>query len=87
MSDKGTERSTYDGGPAFPISLGIRTRDGETKKMDVNEGMSLRDYIATQALIGMIPYYKPAVFEGCGCEDITRACYTLADAMLKARCE
>jgi hypothetical protein len=44
-------------------------------------GMTLRDYFAAKALSGLINY-SPEPSEH---ESIARLCYSLADAMLKAR--
>ena len=44
-------------------------------------GMSLRDYFAAQALSGLINY-SPEPNEH---EAIAKLCYSLADAMMKAR--
>jgi hypothetical protein len=44
-------------------------------------GMTLRDYFAAQALSGLINY-SPEPDEH---EAIAKLCYSLADAMLKAR--
>jgi len=62
-----------DGGPAFPG----RYWDGQ-KKAD-HFGMSLRDYFAAQALLGLIvnPQFSP---DGCA----TRA-YRVANAMIAER--
>lgn len=57
------------GGPAFPAKLGHW----------MEEGMTLRDYFAAQALTGLI---TGAVFD----EDrIARLAYQMADAMLEVR--
>jgi len=45
------------------------------------DGMTLRDYFAAQALSGLINY-SPEPNEH---ESIARLCYSLADAMMKAR--
>jgi hypothetical protein len=44
--------------------------------------MTLRDYFAAQALSGLINYYSPEPTEH---KAIAELCYSLADAMLKAR--
>jgi hypothetical protein len=63
---------TTTGGPAFPAHT-----------IAMHEGMTLRDYFAAKAMLGMIsadysidPKYVP---------DIAASAYVLADAMLKAR--
>ena len=45
-------------------------------------GMTLRDYFAAQALSGLINYYSP---EPTKHKAIAELCYSLADAMMKAR--
>jgi len=45
------------------------------------DGMTLRDFFAAKALGGLINY-SPEPYEH---ESIARLCYSLADAMLKAR--
>jgi hypothetical protein len=76
MSDK-----LKDGGPAFPINnndvITIVTNNGNHP-----EGMSLRDYFAAKAMMGMSA--NP------GCNDynlskIAELSYKQADAMLEAR--
>jgi hypothetical protein len=63
----------YDGGPAFPSN-----DDGIQ-----NEGMTLRDWFAGQALAGRAQFLQPGVVLYPDC--IARECYLIADAMLKAR--
>lgn len=70
-----------DGGPAFPTEP--NTQPGTFK----HSGMSLRDYFAAQALVGLIPFI--GVWEG-GSDKLWDAAtaeraYALADAMLAAR--
>jgi len=45
-------------------------------------GLSIRDYFAAQALSGLINYYSPEPTEH---KAIAELCYSLADAMMKAR--
>lgn len=45
---------TSDGGAAFPMPSGKEPRVNETTHY--NEGMSLLDYFAGQALVGMLAY-------------------------------
>jgi hypothetical protein len=47
----------------------------------LSNGMTLRDYFAAQALSGLINY-SPEPDEH---EAIAKLCYSLADAMMKAR--
>ena len=67
-----------DGGPAFPISKALASRDGEVRKMEVNEGMSLRDWFAGIAISGAIQD------EGTN-TGIAKWAYELADAMIFQR--
>jgi hypothetical protein len=49
------------------------------------DGMTLRDYFAGQALVGLLAGRKPdAMFTN---EDATKSAYYMADAMLEARGE
>ena len=65
--------------PAFP-SLHWVARQGHSA--DENpQGMTLRDYFAAQALGGLINY-SPEPDEH---KAIAELCYSLADAMLKAK--
>lgn len=66
---------TKDGGPAFPNRW---ANDGE------NEGMSLRDWFAGQALAGMIESHGMGAHRH---EYAARDAYSFADAMLAARKE
>lgn len=85
-----TSREIKDGGPAFPLI-------GEGPNAPCfNEGMSLRDYFAAQALpstIGMqIPEWQLKAWfgnrGGLKREEIAaRAAYEFADALLTARSE
>lgn len=59
------------GGPAFPV-------------MYCSEGMTLRDYFAGQALVGMLQNYTTQKF-GVGEQTCARGAYEFADAMLAAR--
>ena len=65
-----------DGGPAFP-------RDNQGDDAGVSEwgwtGMSLRDWFAGQTLSGIAT--SPAGTD----HDIARACYAMADAMIRQR--
>jgi hypothetical protein len=59
-----------DGGPAFP-------RHGYNS----NDGMTLRDWFAGQAMAGLASY----VTKGATFDDIAKDAYAIADAMLAAR--
>lgn len=68
-----------DGGPAFPTVA----RDGNWQPH--HDGMSLRDWFAGQAMVGLLPLL-PKMNERTGNEDtLATAFYELADAMLRAR--
>ena len=58
-------------GPAFPTSP------------DYQDGMTLRDYFAGQALMGVLSNSK--LDERIGENRLARSAYEIADAMLKAR--
>ena len=70
-----TER-VDDGGPAFPSDLVIGNAVTAKKPYD---GMSLRDYFAGQALVGLCGYEQQTW------ADIAVRAYRAADAMLEAR--
>lgn len=71
MSDK-----TNDGGPAFPRTSNLPYTKSQ-------EGMSLRDYFAGQAVAGLLS--DKNFFLANPNNGIALTCYELADAMLKAR--
>lgn len=66
------------GGPAFPISIDIG------QGVECYKGITMRDYFAAQALMGMMagrnpnsPCFSP--------DDDAAYVYAIADAMLRAR--
>ena len=65
-----------DGGPAFPRARSVRPDD------ERNEGMTLRDYFAGQALIGLLGNGYPNNTDGA---HYAKAAYHYADAMIAAR--
>lgn len=84
----------FDGGPAFPAFVDGNTRNLTTSVF--NEGMSLRDWFAGQALAGVLanPHSANDAREMEKDGDINgrrfrellvQHCYIVADAMLKAR--
>jgi hypothetical protein len=71
-----------NGGPAFPQPL-IETRDGAFEHpQDENCGMSLRDYIAIQAMSGALGGVPGGHLSP---ENLARESYLHADAMLRER--
>jgi hypothetical protein len=72
-----------DGGAAFPLPMGSETTEG-------NQGMSLRDYFAGQAIIGLVGHgnnvkasnYDPTATIA---DVVADQAYFIADAMLQAR--
>ena len=71
----------HDGGPAFPNTSKVHAGYGG----ESYGGMSLRDYFAGQALVGLLA--MPASLDGMGKTDklIAQYAYAVADAMLAAR--
>lgn len=68
--------SKADGGPAFPTA--------ETDFYKAGDGMTLRDYFASQALVGLIAQSNGTAL-GSDTEAGAIYCYRFADDMLKAR--
>jgi hypothetical protein len=67
-----------DGGPAFPSTIQYFPDD---KNANEEQGMTLRQYYAGQALAGLASY----VTKGATFDDIAKDAYAIADAMIKAR--
>ncbi len=65
-----------DGGPAFPHTV---EEDGCLTQY--HSGMTLRDWFAGQAMIGLVP----DIAEEADAINIGRAAYSIADAMMAAR--
>ena len=63
------------GGPAFPCHPGIEN--------PIYDGMSLRDYFAATAVVGMLQVTGYATNKAC--KDAAECAYGVADAMLEAR--
>lgn len=75
-----------DGGPAFPLpppNPASHVGSGVMTGYAVTYGMSLRDYFAAQALVGLIASND----EGAGdrIEEVPSYAYQIADAMIEAR--
>ena len=76
-----------DGGPAFPMPMSYSP---DTGPMAGQDGMSLRDWFAGQAISGLAPLFYDSAPDadnpdGDDPEQIARTAYLLADAMLAAR--
>lgn len=73
-----------DGGPAFPVPMFTREADGQP--MSATEyglgGMTLRDWFAGQALVGLLAGRGSA---GDKAPNWANGSYAIADAMLEAR--
>ena len=70
-----------DGGPAFPVEE--KNDDGTT--YHTNMGMSLRDWFAGQALMGLVLFHgNQGAVEQCD-PDLASWSYSMADAMLRER--
>ena len=63
-----------DGGPAFPRAMAV----GGIYQSQPQEGMSLRDWFAGQAMIGILSWSPKA-------KEAAAHSYKVADAMLAAR--
>lgn len=75
-----------DGGPAFPRQLpGIKVPiDEAIEVINRYAGMTLRDYFAGQALIGILGS-RTGFLVDVGTDNAPGWAYRVADAMLKAR--
>lgn len=76
----------YDGGPAFPRP---HSECSATDCISSQEGMTLRDYFAAQALVGAMSgdtlSALTRTFGGSTVSGLARCAYELADAMLAER--
>lgn len=85
----------HDGGCAFPRITGIEAPntighlDPKFSRVRSSDGMSLRDWFAGRSITAVAGSLKapPGVGLEVVCEEVARAAYMLADAMLKARGE
>ena len=76
-----------DGGSAFPAQPIYQSRMGSEYIAHDQGGISLRDWLAGQALAGIMacdPTFSDGKYEP---SMVARSCFELADAMLKARGE
>jgi hypothetical protein len=71
-----------DGGPAFPSTIQYFPDD---KNANEEQGMTLRDWFAGQALAGMISGLDAKSEGSQAIKPIAAAAYDFADAMLAAR--
>lgn len=83
-----------DGGPAFPLDNWDTTKWPEGTPADFGVGMTLRDWFAGQALIGLCsnsggPFQANELsgwaMVNCDEDFVARQSFALADAMLAAR--
>lgn len=72
-----------DGGPAFPLIVPLKFKNGVPVENNVYPGLSLRDWFAGQALAGFLAHPE----DTCDPEKSATWAYTIADAMLAARDE
>ena len=82
--------SNKNGGPAFPRAYGGHPDPAPgDAEMQSQEGMTLRDYFASQALTGLIGTYVVGNGTCMGTEhfanNVSIHAYKMADAMLRAR--
>ena len=75
--------------PAFPVSVaGFVYGDGSAELPYIEEGMTLRDYFAGQALQGICAYMRDNGVPFANSQEINEAAelaYSVANAMLEAR--
>lgn len=77
-----------NGGPAFPLMQSWRKYGDVYEVSGCYEGMTLRDYFAAKAVVGM---FYPAVVaclehdHDLDCDKIAEFCYKMADAMIEER--
>ena len=83
--------SKEDGGPAFPHDVDWVSNESNAQRTRWS-GMSLRDYFAAQSLCGLsiwdsivnVDQGRKSAFAGHG-DELARAAYYIADAMLAER--
>ena len=69
-----------DGGPAFPVTI-----EPEPDVFKLMPGMSLRDYMATKAMSGILAGVNSRLPGGADESMVAKDAYAVADAMLAAR--
>lgn len=83
-----------DGGPAFPLSVSVGPAGDVYSSADADSSMSLRDWFAGQALVGMLAADPHLVKQGIAAgsfpgashpRDFANCAYRMADAMLEER--
>lgn len=72
-----------DGGPAFPVVSGMHVGCLKGECCRVSEGLSLRDWFAGQALVGLLA--NETTGKEIAPVDCVEGAYVLADAMLAER--
>lgn len=76
--------SKPNGGMAFPMTAGPKDAYGNLSHAE-QWGMSLRDYFAGQALIGLITHY--GTHNGARMNELAVRSYLIADTMIAERGE
>ena len=71
-------KTIYDGGPAFARSAAEHGHGGHYEQ----DGMSLRDWFAGQALVGILSTYSDDLVAW---EKVSHRAFGIADAMITAR--
>jgi hypothetical protein len=82
----------FDGGPAFPVPV-LADKDGNfisthrwgEYMMDGGGGMSMRDWFAGQAVVGLFAATADPNSSELSCDKAARLAYETADAMLAER--
>lgn len=83
MTDRTEDFFEKAGGSAFPFVAEGGNDSG--LHPELQPGMTLRDYFAAHALIGMLSQVEDASRQGITPEKTAAAAYKMSDAMLKAR--
>lgn len=80
------------GGPAFPRPISQKEHNNPTPESPAQEGMTLRDYLAGEAVGAIIRRMPDDMVFRYGvtgfrnqCDDVAMAAYQIADAMIKQR--